>query len=80
MFAAYGLPIVSEALVDPFPYDNIITATYPLLRAKMQEVINEDYSKYRDIGLRIREKMTTEFQFRKVVEQAISESVGSLWR
>lgn len=80
LFAAYGLPIVSEGLVASHPYwDNIITAPYTMLASKMQEVLAEDYSKYRDMGLRVRDRMTKEFRFKDMVVKAIEQSTGG-WR
>lgn len=81
LFAAYGLPIVSESLVNSFPYANeyMVTASYPNLVGKMRQVLTEDYSQYRDMGLRTRERMTKEFKFKSMVERAVKESVDR-WR
>lgn len=82
LFAAFGLPIVSESLVNSFPYadgEYLLTATYPNLVGKMRQVLSEDYGKYKDMGLRTRERMTGEFQFKKMVEKAVKESVDR-WR
>lgn len=80
LFAAYGLPIVSEGLADSFPYSDIVTAPYTRLVGKMRDVLADDYTKYRDMGLRTREKMVGEFQFGSLVKQAVMESTGLAWR
>lgn len=81
LFAAYGLPIISESLVNSFPYSDeyMVTASYPNLVGKMRQVLTEDYSRYKDMGLRARERMTKEFRFKSMVEKAIRESVER-WR
>lgn len=81
LFAAYGLPIVSETLAYSFPYSDeyMVTAPYTQIVTRMKQVLTEDYSKYKDMGLRTRERMTKEFRFRDLIIQAVKESTG-LWR
>ena len=81
LFAAYGLPIVSESLVNSYPYSDefMITANYSNLVGKMRQVLSEDYSKYRDMGLKTRDRMIGEFNFRSQILKAIKESVDR-WR
>lgn len=81
LFAAYGLPIISEALYNSYPWDDqtIITAPYPELVSRMKKCFTEDYEPYRQMGLRARERMCGEFQFGKCVRQAVSETVNR-WR
>jgi len=81
LFSAYGLPIISESLVNMHPYSDefMVTSTYPNLVGKVRQILSEDYSRYRDMGLRARERMTTTFRFKTMVEQAIKESVDR-WR
>jgi hypothetical protein len=80
LFAAYGLPIISEALVESYPYSNeyIITAQYPQLVAKMRQVLTEDYEIHKQMGLRTRDRMCKEFRFKNMVDKAVLESCG--WR
>lgn len=75
LFAAYGLPIVSEGLADAFPYSEeyIVISPYTRLVGTMRHVLAEDYSKYRDMGLRTRDRMTKEFRFKDLVEKAVME-------
>lgn len=81
LFAAYGLPIVSESLVNSYPYSDeyMVTASYPNLVGKMREVLSSDYQQYRDMGLRTRDRMTKDFRFRDQILKAVKESVDR-WR
>jgi len=81
LFAAYGLPIISESLYNSYPWNDqaIITADYPELVARMKKCFTEDYEPYRQMGLRARELMTGEYQFGKVIRQAVLETVNK-WR
>jgi hypothetical protein len=82
LFAAYGLPIVSETIFDSFPWSDefMIYSGYDSIVSKVRGVLTEEYDRYREMGLKARERMCDEFGFRKMVEQAVSESVGSVWR
>lgn len=82
LFAAYGIPILSETVFDAYPWsDEFMTfAGYDSLVGKMRLLLSEPYEKYKEMGLRARERMCNEFGFRKMVEEAVSQSVGSVWR
>ncbi len=82
LFAAYGLPIISETIYDSYPWSDefMIFAGYDNLVSKMREVLADDYRKYKDMGLRARERMCGEFNFRKQVELAVEQSYGKNWR
>lgn len=82
LFAAYGLPIVSETIFDSYPWSDefMVYSDYDHLVSKMKQILAEPYEKYREMGLRARDRMCNEFGFRKMVEQAIEQSVGSIWR
>ncbi|MGH7274639.1 MAG: hypothetical protein ACREIQ_09310 [Nitrospiria bacterium] len=81
LFAAYGLPIISETIYDAYPFseETMIFSGYDRLVSKVKEVISDDYYRYSELGWRARELMCKEFQFGKVVRQAVSESVDR-WR
>jgi len=81
LFAAYGLPIISETIFDMYPWseETMIMTGYDNLVGKLREALTSDYEAYREMGLRARERMTGEFQFGKMVRQAIEESVNR-WR
>ena len=84
LFAAYGIPTLSESILDAYPWlpdENIIFSHYDGLLAKLNQMSANDYDKWRGMGLRAREKMCGEFQFGKMVRQAVEESVGlQRWR
>jgi hypothetical protein len=82
LFAAYGLPIVSETIFDSYPWSDefMIYSGYDSIVSKVRGVLTEEYDRYREMGLKARERMCDKFGFRKMVEQAVSESVGSVWR
>lgn len=81
LFAAYGLPIVSEIVFDAFPWgDDLITfAGYDTLPMTLDRCLNEDYESFRKRGLAARERLCIEYEFGKIVRQAVQESVGD-WR
>ncbi len=81
LFAAYGLPIISEKVFDPYPWSNE-TAIFDDLHGtinRLGQALTEDYEPYKQMGLRARERMTGEFQFGKCVREAVSQSVDG-WR
>ena len=81
LFAAYGLPILSEKIYDAYPYgtDTMAFAEHHDLVATMERMLNEPYDQYREMGLRCRQMMTEEFEFGKMVRKAVKETVGD-WR
>lgn len=82
LFAAYGLPIVSESIYNPAPWvhdETIIITDYDGLVGKLRQMIDEDYSRWRELGLRAREMMCKEYQFGKVVRETVAQRVGG-WR
>jgi hypothetical protein len=82
LFAAYGLPIVTETIYDSYPWSDefMVYASYPSLARQMTEVLTSDYEPYRLMGLRARERMCNEFGFGKMVWEAVTQSVGRSWR
>lgn len=81
LFAAYGLPIISETLTNSYPYDgDIIDFDYPNLVDGMRTALSDDYEQWKRRGRRLRKKLCEDFQFGKVVRQAVKESVGIGWR
>lgn len=81
LFAAYGLPIISESLYNSYPWTDqtIITASYDGLVGVMKKCFTEDYQQYKEMGLRARDRMCNEFQFGKMVRLAVEETVNK-WR
>jgi len=81
LFAAYGLPVISETIFDAYPWDGDIAifSGYDNIVSKLRQVLDEPYETYKEMGLRARERMTRDFQFGKVVREAVSQSLDS-WR
>lgn len=82
LFAAYGLPIVSENIFDAYPWthdDTMIITGYDGLVGKLNQMLAEDYGRWREMGLRAREMMCFQFEFGSIVRQAVSESTER-WR
>jgi hypothetical protein len=80
LFAAYGLPIISEILANGHPYSDIYQAPYHNLAGNLKSILTDDYEKWHDMGLKLRKRLCEDFQFGKVVRKAIDESVGTGWR
>ena len=81
LFAGYGLPIISEAVADTRPFDDLIFwASYDDLPYLMKEMLLNDYEIYRQHALRANNIICNEFNFGKLVRQAVHESVGGDWR
>jgi hypothetical protein len=81
LFAAWGLPILSETLIDAWPYgaDVMEFAPYDRLAMRAEEMLKRDYNKLKQMAWICRERMTKDFEFGKVVRRAVAESVGE-WR
>lgn len=81
LFAAYGLPIVSEVLNNGYPYGGDIQQfAYHDLTSGLKAYLNDDYGRWAEMGLRLRKKLCEDFQFGRVVRQAVDESAGIGWR
>lgn len=81
LFAAYGLPIVSETLRSGYPYGgDILQLPYHDLVSGLKSCLNDDYGRWSEMGLKLRKKLCEDLQFGRVVRQAIDESVGIGWR
>lgn len=81
LFAAYGLPIISETIYDSYPFseETMVYSHYDGLPGKIKQVVNDDYERFRLMGLRARRMMTEKFRFKDMVELAVMQSVGE-WR
>lgn len=81
LFAAYGLPIITETLMDAYPYgmDTMIFAPYDKLATTAYKVAEGNYDRWREMGRRCRDLMTKEYEFGKVVREAVGQSTGE-WR
>ena len=81
LFAAYGLPIISETVFDAHPYgeDTMIFAAHHDMVGVVHRLLRDSYEPYQRMGQRCREMMTEEFEFGKMVREAVRETVGE-WR
>lgn len=80
LFAAYGLPIISETLAPGHPYDEIKMHNYGGLVSGLKQAINDDYEAWCGIGLSLRDRLCNEMQFGKMVRKAVAETAGNEWR
>lgn len=72
LFAAYGLPVISEQIYDSHPYyEHIISGIYDDLPDLIKECLKDPYEKYKEMGQKFRKLMCEEFGFRKMVDEAI---------
>jgi hypothetical protein len=78
LFAAYGLPMLTEEIKDAYPWHENVCIFHPYdgIQNRLREMLGNDYQRWRDMGLKARDMMCNEFNFRKVVIQAVKESVG----
>lgn len=81
LFAANGLPIISESIYDAYPWSEqyMLFADYDGLVTKIKQALDDDYERWRDMGLLARDRMCKEFRFGKMVEEAVDQSLNS-WR
>jgi hypothetical protein len=81
LFAAYGLPVISERLNSNYPYNSDInTHGYHGLVSALKAALSDDYEQWKNMGFRLRKKLCEDLQFGKMVRKAIKESVGIGWR
>src|SRR3989304_7084716 len=59
LFASYGLPILTETILDSYPWspEYCIYSEYDDIVRKLNELLVSDYEPYRQIGLRARGRM-----------------------
>jgi hypothetical protein len=76
LFAAYGLPILTETILDSYPWSEefCVYNPYDGIDGRLKQMLDEDYSRWQEMGLRARERMCVDFEFGKVVRQAVKES------
>jgi len=81
LYAAYGLPVITETIFDAYPWDSDIAifSGYDSIVSRLKSALDDNYEPYKQMGLRARERMTGEFQFGKCVREAVSQSLDS-WR
>lgn len=78
LFAAYGLPILTEEIYDAHPWneDMCVFNPYDGIAGRLRQMLGNDYTRWYDLGMNARDVMCDQLQFRKTVIQAVSESIG----
>lgn len=76
LFAAYGLPVLTESIKDAYPWneDTCVFNGYNGIQGRLREMIGNDYNRWWDTGMKARDMMCDEFNFRKMVLAAIKET------
>jgi len=80
--AAYALPLITERVNDAYPYTRqgeghyVMQAEYHDLTAKTLAAVASDYEPFLAMGLRLRDAMTTEFEFGRQVKLAVEALSG----
>jgi len=78
LFAAYGLPILSEEIFDSFPWnqETMVWDKYPGLVGHMLSMLENRYDRWYQMGLRARQMMCEQYEFGKVVREAVFQTTG----
>lgn len=81
IFAAYGLPTLCETVFDAYPYsdETLAFASFDNFAPTLRRMIEGDYRQWAQMGARMRQLMCHDFEFGKVVREAVQQSVGD-WR
>ena len=74
LFAAYGLPVLTENIRDSYPWGTEYCeyASFDDMSNRLRQMLGEDYGRWRDMGLRARERMCNEFRFDKCVRESVN--------
>ena len=73
LFAAYGLPILTETITDSYPWSDefCVYNTYDGIAGRLRQMLGNDYDRWREMGLRARERMCEDFNFKKMVLEKV---------
>ncbi len=74
LFAAYGLPIISEVLAGGHAYSGIVTFGYHDLVAGLKTALSNDYDQWKERGLMLHDRLCYEMPFGDMVRKAVDES------
>ena len=79
LFAAYGLPMLTESITDAYPWaeEYCIFHPYSGIQGRLREMLSNDYQRWWDMGQRARDRMCKESNFREMVLAAVKESLNS---
>ena len=77
LFAAYGLPMLTEEVTDAYPWNEelCIFNSYDGIHGRLNEMLDNDYARWRDMGLKARDHMCNTYRFRDMVVAAVKESL-----
>ena len=78
LFAAYGIPILTEEIFDAFPWgtETMVFDKYPNLCGHMAAMLDNRYERWYQMGQRAREMMCSQYQFGNVVREAVLQTTG----
>jgi len=78
LFAAYGLPILTEEIYDAYPWneDTMVFNIYDGIAGRLRQMISNDYSRWKDMGMRARDMMCKDFRFRDSVIRGVRDSLN----
>ena len=78
LFAAYGLPMLTELVKDAYPWHEDVCIFHPYdgIQGRLREMLGNDYQRWWDMGQQARDRMCGEFNFRKMVLAGVKESLG----
>ncbi len=77
LFAAYGLPILTEEIRDAYPWNESVMNfhSYAGIAGHLKGMLLNDYSRWRDMGMRARDVMCKTYRFKDMVEKVVKETV-----
>jgi hypothetical protein len=70
---ANGLPIITEDCYNPYPFvsGDFVSTNIGNLPTLIEDVVSQPYNKWRDLGLKMRDKILANFSFQKNIEKAL---------
>lgn len=75
LFAAYGLPIITETIKDSYPWapEYMVYSSYDDIVKTLRGMMNSSYMTWRDMAIRARDRMCDEYSFKDMVESAMED-------
>jgi hypothetical protein len=71
IYAAYKLPIISEAVEDTTGYEGLLYAEYHTLVAFIQEALRADPYWLQGVGERFYQRVCIDYTFRHMIESHV---------
>ena len=77
LFAAYGLPVLTEEMKSAYPWSEeyCVFNPYDGICGRLRQMLKNDYKRWRDMGLRARDRMCKDFNFKKMVLVGVRASL-----